>query len=94
MSAGQSRLARGVLVHILLAFVGVYQKLVSPMLHALTGARCRFHPTCSEYARDAIALHGAMRGTYLALRRLGRCHPLGSSGVDFVPQPAPRSVPR
>jgi putative membrane protein insertion efficiency factor len=74
----------------LLALVWVYQKLFSPMLHALTGARCRFHPTCSEYAREALATHGVLRGGYLALSRLGRCHPFDEGGVDPVPGPLPR----
>jgi len=46
---------------------------------------CRHVPSCSEYAREAIARHGALRGTALALRRLGRCHPLGTAGPDPVP---------
>jgi putative membrane protein insertion efficiency factor len=53
--------------------------------------RCRFSPTCSEYAREAIAGHGALRGSSLTLRRLGRCHPLGGHGFDPVPEvPQPR----
>jgi hypothetical protein len=60
--------------------LGFYKRWISP---ALPGA-CRFHPTCSEYARQAIARHGAFRGAWLALRRLARCHPLGPGGVDPV----------
>jgi putative membrane protein insertion efficiency factor len=57
--------------------------------------RCRYFPTCSQYAREAIATHGAMAGTLLALRRLGRCHPLGGHGFDPVPdaRPARRGAP-
>lgn len=47
--------------------------------------RCRFHPSCSQYAHDAVAGHGALRGGWLALRRLGRCHPFHPGGIDPVP---------
>jgi putative membrane protein insertion efficiency factor len=59
-----------------------YQLLVSPML----GQNCRFYPTCSNYAVEAIKVHGAARGGWLALRRLGRCHPWHEGGVDLVPR--------
>lgn len=52
-------------------------------------ARCRYVPTCSSYAREAIALHGAARGSWLTLRRLARCQPFGSHGFDPVPKPEP-----
>jgi putative membrane protein insertion efficiency factor len=55
--------------------------------------RCRFHPSCSQYALDALSLHGALRGSWLALRRIGRCHPWGGSGIDPVP-PNVRSIHR
>lgn len=51
-----------------------------------TAARCRFHPTCSAYALEAITSHGAVRGTWLAVRRVARCHPFNPGGIDPVPQ--------
>ena len=55
------------------------------MLSPLFAGSCRFLPSCSDYARDAIVQHGLVRGTWLAVRRLGRCHPFGASGYDPVP---------
>ena len=58
-----------------------YQKIISPLM----GPGCRFHPTCSSYAKEAIESHGLLRGTWLALKRISKCHPLGDSGFDPVP---------
>lgn len=58
-----------------------YQNIVSPWL----GPRCRFHPSCSHYACEALERHGMFRGSWLTLRRLGRCHPFGGGGFDPVP---------
>lgn len=66
---------------LLLALIRVYQYLFRPML----GANCRFAPSCSDYARDAIVKHGALKGTWLATRRVCRCHPYHSGGYDPVP---------
>ncbi len=66
---------------ILIALIRVYQLLFSPWL----GAHCRFYPSCSHYAQEAIATHGAAKGLYLATRRLLRCHPWHPGGVDPVP---------
>ena len=66
--------------------VRAYQVVLGPML----GGHCRFHPTCSRYAIDALSVHGAGRGAWLALRRILRCHPLGGGGYDPVP---PRGEP-
>jgi uncharacterized protein len=66
---------------IALLLIRLYQAVTPP---AFRGA-CRHHPTCSEYAREAIARHGVWRGGWLALARLGRCHPLGTAGYDPVP---------
>ena len=68
--------------------VRAYQLLISPALPP----RCRFLPSCSDYAMEALAKHGAARGSWLALRRLLRCHPWGGSGYDPVPDAAPRHV--
>ncbi|MFH1262433.1 MAG: membrane protein insertion efficiency factor YidD [Pseudomonadota bacterium] len=59
-----------------------YRAVLSPVL----GARCRFHPSCSRYAEKAIEEHGAGKGAWLALRRLGKCHPLHPGGYDPVPK--------
>ena len=66
----------------LLALLRAYRYVLSPWL----GGSCRYWPTCSEYAREAIEMHGAARGALLAVGRLGRCHPYGRGGVDPVPR--------
>lgn len=68
---------------LLLVPIRLYQLLISPLL----GPRCRFYPSCSQYALEAIQKHGALRGLVLAARRLVRCHPLHPGGVDLVPEP-------
>ena len=77
-----SRAALGIPARLLLAAVRVYQTFFS----ALMPSACKFYPTCSHYAAEAVRLHGARRGSWLALRRLGRCHPFTAGGVDFVPE--------
>ena len=67
--------------HLLIFLIRAYQRLAPPHVR---GA-CRHIPSCSEYACEAIARHGAWRGSWLAIARLGRCHPLGSAGIDPVP---------
>jgi uncharacterized protein len=66
----------------LVGIVRVYQRLVSPLLPP----SCRFYPSCSAYAVEALSRHGAMRGSWLAARRLARCHPFHPGGVDPVPE--------
>ena len=66
-----------------LAVIRGYQVLISPLL-AGTGS-CRFVPSCSEYATDCVHAHGAVRGAWLALKRVLRCHPFGGHGLDPVP---------
>jgi putative membrane protein insertion efficiency factor len=68
--------------------VRLYRAAFSPMV----GHNCRFQPTCSAYALEALERHGALRGGWLTLRRLLRCHPLGGSGYD-PPPPAPDRSP-
>ncbi len=65
---------------------GVYKKIVSPVLHTFGMGQCLYLPTCSEYAYTAVARFGWGRGSWLALRRLGRCHPWGKGGFDPVPE--------
>jgi putative membrane protein insertion efficiency factor len=72
-----SRLASAALV----AAIRIYQLAVSPWL----GAACRFEPSCSRYAIEAVQRHGPIRGSWLAAKRLSRCHPLGDYGYDPLP---------
>jgi putative membrane protein insertion efficiency factor len=72
----------GVLSLTLQAVVRAYQLLVAPLLPP----SCRYVPSCSEYAAEAIQRHGALRGAVIALHRLARCHPWGGSGYDPVPE--------
>ena len=65
----------------LVAPIRVYQRLISPLL----GNRCRFYPSCSSYAADSLLKHGVFKGSYLAVRRLLRCHPWNAGGFDYVP---------
>ena len=66
-----------------LVLIRLYQLVLSPFL----GGSCRFVPSCSEYAREAVYTHGAVRGMILAIRRVARCHPLAKAGLDPVPAP-------
>ncbi len=70
---------------ILKALFAVYKRAVSPLLHGFGVSQCIFLPTCSEYAYVAIERHGWIRGLRLALKRIGRCHPLSPGGFDPVP---------
>ncbi|MDG4549323.1 MAG: membrane protein insertion efficiency factor YidD [Candidatus Contendobacter sp.] len=70
----------------LIALIRGYQWFISPLL----GNHCRFYPSCSQYAREAIERHGPARGVWLAIRRVARCHPWHPGGVDPVPEPSPK----
>jgi putative membrane protein insertion efficiency factor len=70
------------MTRLLILLVRAYQIFLSPFF----GGRCRFYPSCSAYACECLQVHGAARGSFLALRRLGKCHPLGGAGVDLVPE--------
>jgi len=71
---------------LLIALIRGYQWFISPLL----GNHCRFYPSCSQYAREAIERHGAVRGVWLAIRRVARCHPWHPGGIDPVPEPPPK----
>ena len=75
------KVASRLLAQLLILPIRFYQRCISP----LTPPSCRFTPTCSQYAVEALRKHGPFRGSWLALRRLLRCHPLGGSGYDPVP---------
>jgi len=64
-----------------IALIKLYQWIVSPLI----GPKCRFTPTCSQYAIEALKKHGLIKGSWLTIKRLGRCHPWGGHGYDPVP---------
>ena len=74
-------LLRGLVSGMLIGLLRAYKVLISPLL----GQRCRFHPSCSTYAMEAVRIHGPIRGSWLAARRVGRCHPHHPGGHDPVP---------
>jgi len=82
----EKRQGRGPVALALLALIRFYQLTVSSVL----GRRCRYLPTCSDYAMEAVRLHGAWAGFWLGLSRVLRCHPWGGDGFDPVPEHFPR----
>jgi len=71
---------------LIIGLIRLYQLVISPLI----GPRCRFTPTCSQYAIEAIKLHGVVKGSWLAGKRLLKCHPLNAGGYDPVPPPKPK----
>ena len=67
---------------ILMSIIKIYQRTISP----LTPPSCRFHPTCSHYGLEALETHGALKGSWLAIRRISKCHPFHEGGYDPVPE--------
>jgi putative membrane protein insertion efficiency factor len=80
-AASSGERGSGLMAMILLATLSLYRKVLSPLL----GSACRFEPSCSRYASDAIRKHGALQGSWLAARRISRCHPFHEGGFDPVP---------
>lgn len=70
---------------LLIALIRLYQKTLSPLI----GQSCRFYPTCSSYAIEAIQTHGSLKGSWLMIKRIARCHPLNDGGMDPVPEKQP-----
>ena len=75
--------------HLLIGLLRAYRATISP----LYGQVCRYHPSCSAYALEAVRRHGTLRGTVLSVRRLGRCHPWAAGGYDPVPAPRTPATP-
>jgi len=73
-----------VAARLLMSSITVYQKVLSPAM----GGNCRYYPSCSHYGYDAIRLHGAGRGSWMAVKRIGRCQPFHEGGYDPVPEPS------
>ncbi len=74
------------MTYVLVGLLRAYRAVISP----LYGQVCRYHPSCSAYALEAVQVHGSIKGSWLAVRRLGRCHPWAAGGYDPVP---PRTRP-
>ena len=90
MAKGQTKQIKGLSKVVrsgALALIRCYQLVLSPWI----GSQCRFYPTCSHYAAEAIDVHGLGRGTALTIRRLSKCHPFHPGGVDLVPRDSTRS---
>lgn len=71
--------------YIFLALIWIYQHTLSRIFRFF-GVGCRFYPTCSEYSKQAFKKHGFLKGFYLSVKRISRCHPWGGSGIDEIPK--------
>lgn len=93
---GQERTRPSAAARVIVVLLAGYRRFISPLFPP----RCRFYPSCSAYAVEAVQVHGALRGSWLAVARLGRCHPFHAGGIDQVPPRAagraggPRAMPR
>ena len=76
--------------HVLIALLRAYRLVISPIY----GQVCRYHPSCSAYALEAVTVHGSLRGSWLAARRVARCHPWAAGGYDPVPPASSTPEPR
>jgi uncharacterized protein len=88
VGAGQGNRPVSAAALVLVVVLTGYRRFVSPLL----GQRCRFYPSCSAYALEAIQVHGALQGSWLAVRRLSRCHPFHPGGLDPVPGREPEQA--
>lgn len=73
----------GIMRRIMIFLIKLYQIILSPFV----GQHCRFYPSCSAYSLEAVEKHGAMRGMWLSIKRISRCHPWHEGGIDPVPEP-------
>lgn len=85
MTGGMKRALHVCFLWMTLALVRLYRWLVSPLLSAVFGGQCRFYPSCSAYAEESLRRFGPVKGSWLALRRVCRCHPFHPGGEDPVP---------
>lgn len=72
------------MTRVLIFILSLYKKVFSPIFERLFGNACRFTPTCSEYTIDALSKYGALKGLFLGIKRIGKCHPFGDFGYDPV----------